>query len=138
MLTNPVFYDEEDGNRGVRDGDLSIEIILLRNDSDGIRLLESSVFDKCFHTDEMPDEETCFQMARQRVRLPRLFARDYYFNRLMDELDERQKEFHLWKESAWLKGEEILLLDSNNTVELCGYLLYYDSETGLQYLKREE
>lgn len=138
MLTNPVFYDEEDGNRGVRDGDLSIEIILLRNDSDGIRLLESSVFDKCFHTDEMPDEETCFQMARQRVRLPRLFAQDYFFNRLMDELDERQKEFYLWKESAWLKGEEILLLDSNNTVELCGYLLYYDSETGLQYLKREE
>lgn len=138
MLTNSFIRDEEDGRMSVRDSDSSIEIILLRQDSDGIRFLGSDAEEKCFCTDKMPDEESCISIARQRLRLPGLFGRDYIIDDVIHELDERQKELALWKESAWLKGEEILLLDSDNTAELCGYNLYYDKNVGLKYQKKEE
>lgn len=138
MLTNSFIRDEEDGKMSVRDSDSSIEIILLRQDSDGIRLLGSGAEGKCFYADEMPDEESCINIARQRLRLPGLFGRDYIIDDVIHELDERQKELALWKNSAWLKGEEILLLDSDNTAELCGYNLHYDKNIGLKYQKKEE
>ena len=43
-----------------------------------------------------------------------------------------------WQKNPWLQGEEILLLDSENTTTLCGHRLHYDFEMGLVEEKEEK
>lgn len=136
LLTN-ANLSEEKGEQSVRDTDTSIEVILLKREDKGICLLQSDVKKRYFRTDEMPDEEGCISIARQRLRLPGLFSRSYFIREVIHELSGRQSDFVLWKESSWMKGELILLLDSQNKTELCGYQLYYDNEVGLKYQKKE-
>ena len=47
-------------------------------------------------------------------------------------LEERtRKSLSKWLESTWLKGELFLILDENNTTELCGINVTYTEKDGL-------
>lgn len=137
LLTNQCVYDDEDGYRSVRDGDSSIEVILVKKTGNGIGFVDSkdtvSVKEGI-----LPDEKTCYSIARQRIRLPKLFSQSYLVDRVSDILERRQRPFEIWKKSSWLQGENILLLDEHNTTELCGYRIYYDYESGLRCIKEED
>ena len=73
-------------------------------------------------------------IARQRIRLPRILCTPWNIDRTIDELERMNSRlFYAWQESAWLRGELILLLDHNFSAELCGYHLIYDKNLGLTY-----
>lgn len=49
-----------------------------------------------------------------------------------------QYEMSVWQRNPWLQGELILLLDADNTAQLCGYDLHYDFELGLVVEKEDK
>ena len=137
MLENLPSYDDEDGCRNVRDSDSTIEVLLLRRDADGVRMLNTDPDKKAFQTSILPEEDECIEIARQRIRLPRIFGQSFIVKNIVNELERKQEEISIWKQSPWLRGELIFLLDSDSSANLCGYKFVYDSEIGLRFEKGE-
>lgn len=137
MLDNLPSYDDEDGYRSVRDSDSTIEVLLLRRDADGVRMLNTDPDKKAFQTSILPEEDECIEIARQRIRLPRIFGQSFIVKDIVNELERKQEEISIWKQSPWLRGELIFLLDSDSSANLCGYKFVYDSEIGLRFEKGE-
>lgn len=77
-------------------------------------------------------------IAGQRIRLPRALCVPYkQAERTLDAVERDNALFEEWRQSPWLRGELILLLDEDNTVELNGYCLAYDRESGLRCTKED-
>ena len=61
--------------------------------------------------DTVPDRYLAMAIARQRIRLPRILCTPWNIDRTIDELERMNSRlFYAWQESAWLRGELILLL----------------------------
>lgn len=128
--------DDAHAEAAVRDGEPSIDVLLMTRCPDGgISPIDSR---EVFSLDHVPDAESCKAIARRRLRLPRALCSPWQrANQTIDELERRNAAFAEWRQSAWLRGELILLLDENRSAELCGYRLTYDSETGLHCAKED-
>ncbi len=131
------FLDDNVGNdiqaeASVRDTDESIEVIVLKSISQNIYSLvsDSSV---TFDITLEPSESEAITIAKSRIKLPTYFSK-FYFNQTIQQLDVIPKS---WRSSSWLKGELLLLLDDNYTVELLGETLIYDKRLGLKMLCKE-
>jgi len=133
---------EKVAEASVRDGDSTIEIILMKAGDDKKILFLNEADNKIIHSlsaDITPDNREGRLIAKQRLHLPHVLCRSWNIGKTLEELEDmNQEKLPQWQLSAWLKGELILLLDENNTAELNGYKLVYSTETGLQYIKIKE
>ena len=126
----------------VRDGDPSMEVLVLMRDEKGnIRFLpeKDGVPGNIVTTDAPPQSEEALQIARQRLRLPGYFSREWNVWKTIDALEaERKRYFAAWQLSPLLRGELVLLLDEHKTAHLAGQKLQYDRENGLLCSKEDE
>lgn len=140
---NEVGATSDAGARAaVRDGDPSIEVLVMMQDSSGnVRFLpgEGEAAGPCVAVDQPPQPEEALQIARQRLRLPGYFSKRWSVQQTIDALEaETRKHFAAWRLSPLLRGELVLLLDERRTAHLAGQVLHYDRENGLTYQKEDE
>lgn len=121
----------------VRDGDDSIEVILMKKISDGKTGFVSAQYcGKTVDSTRVPDADTSRIIASQRIRLPHMFVGVIY--EIIEELQKRnQRECPEWQQSKLLRGELFLLLDEENCTELCGFHITYNESDGLICSKGE-
>lgn len=75
-------------------------------------------------------------MASQRVRMPFVFTVPQYFSKTIEFVEKKTMEtVSEWQQSPWLHGENILILDSQGTMNILDFTLSYDHEYGLKYEK---
>ena len=126
----------------VRDGDPSIEVLVMMQDSSGnVRFLpgEGEAAGPCVAVDQPPQPEEALRIARQRLRLPGYFSKRWSVQQTIDALEaETRKHFAAWQLSPLLRGELVLLLDEHRMTHLAGQVLHYDRENGLTYQKEDE
>lgn len=139
MLENENPDSNQNGDMSVRDIESSIEIIIMKQYNDdeiGFVYSNNHSNDKRFHRHNLSDEDG-IEIARQRLYLPQLFSSPWMLHQTIKELEDLQNKLPDWQHNPWLQGELIVLLDNNNTANLCGHRLYYDFELGLIVEKEE-
>ena len=119
---------EEQGQQAVRDGDPSIEVLVLRQSGNGLQTLVGGEY---YCADHVPNESTCREIAAQKLRLPHALCVPWIADKVIDELTVRRKALREWLQSPWLRGQLFLLLDENSAAELCGITLRYERDYGL-------
>jgi CRISPR-associated endonuclease/helicase Cas3 len=124
--------NDADSEQAVRDIDETIEVLALCKNSDTLLDLVSGEISFDI-TKELSDEEAML-VAKERLRLPAYFSKNYNIKNTLNELEAVPKN---WKNSKWLKGELLLILDENNDTELVHKKLHYSSARGLEYVKTE-
>jgi CRISPR-associated endonuclease/helicase Cas3 len=138
LSVNDEQSDDIAAQASVRDGESSIEVILMKRGKDGkIHFLQEC--GDALYSSTVPNDKEGRMIAKQRIRLPHCFCTEWMIDKTITELEKQNKSYLPdWQISPWIKGELILLLDNNNHAELNGYILTYNFELGLQYEKKEE
>lgn len=131
---------EKVAEKGVRDIGETIEVIAIKKMGTSFRYV-SAELSKEFEEIEFLDVAHQILLAKERIRLPRIFSSSYNIDRSVVELERmtiQEPELkRMVADSDWLKGELFLVLDESNRTVLCDYELTYDYELGLQYRKKE-
>lgn len=135
MLDTNVADDETYGDATVRDGQPSIEVLMMVRYSDGrVGLVPRNGYAPCFDPTREPSRKDAMRIARQRIRLPKavcprvteaITALEVQTSRTLPE----------WQQVSALRGELFLLLDEKLQTRLGNYVLQYDPEYGLRYWK---
>ena len=135
MLDFETGGGEKEGLAAVRDGDSSIEVLLMKKARNGkISLIGNDIME--FASYHLPDDEACRRIAAQRIRLPHRFC--YKIREVIEELEDRnRKELSEWQQSSWISGELILLLDETGRGEICGIKVRYQADVGLRIIEEE-
>jgi len=138
-LDTDIGKGDHHAEAAVRDGEPSVEVLLLMRDCDGrIRFLPWQYGGEEVPSDHVPDREVCRRIARQRIRLPGIFCRFGNLERTIEELENTYRSVFIeWGLSTWLGEELILLLDENLSAMLCGRKLTYSRVSGLIVEKEE-
>ena len=123
----------------VRDGDPSIEVLVMVRRADGsIHFLPWQEDGRAVASDCPPQPEEALKIARQKLRLPAIFGKAWNVQRVIDELEaDNRRLLTQWQLSPLLHGELILLLDDDLTARLADQVLGYSRESGLTYRKEE-
>lgn len=131
--------NEKSGEAAVRDGDESIEVILVQKKTDGrFHFLPWLEGGQSISHDSPPGFEMGRALARCRVRLPPVICSVRNIDKAIKELEVLSAaELREWQRSPWLAGELFLILDSDFSATLCGYKLTYDQNMGLIQRKEE-
>lgn len=141
MLDNDLQADEQHGEQKVRDGDFSIDVIALRRctdgkirllveDTDGMKTLETN--DIIVPMDRPPSREETLVFARQKLRLPSIFGKEWNVDDVIKELEKvTNEQFSEWRQTSLLKEELVLLFDEQNHAMINGKTLTYDTDNGL-------
>lgn len=119
---------EEQGQQAVRDGDPSIEVLVLRQIVEGLQLLAGGDH---YSADHVPNEDACREIAAQKLRLPHALCVPWMADKVIDALTARREALREWLQSPWLRGQLFLILDETGAAELCGVPLRYDRDYGL-------
>lgn len=132
-------HSDAQARAAVRDGDPSIEVLVMTRRSDGtVHFLPWQEGGAAVAADCPPSQEESRKIARQRLRLPGYFSKQWNIDRVIGELEEQNKQaLPAWQSAPMLKGELILLLDDAHTVHLAKTILTYDREIGLTYVKED-
>ena len=140
-LENSV-TDGDDGEKAmaaVRDGDRSVEVILIQRLGDGLFVLpwvQDHGGSRISKSDEL-DSDLAFTISGCKVPLPRaITARGT--DRVIDQLRKvNEKEIpKLWSSSEWLNGEMFLVLDENLEAEIGDWIVRYDERKGMMIVER--
>ena len=126
--------NDSDGEAAVRDGQETIEALVLVKTSD----TEYSLFSReaVFDITSEPDNAQAKLIAKQRLRLPSTFSESYNFGKTVEILANAMPQ--AWRNAKWLKGEILLLLDGNNKISLLDRTYKYSTERGFEEIKEEE
>ena len=128
MMEVDVPPDDAHARAAVRSGDPGIEVLMLVRATDGsIRRVPWRAKGECWRVEEKPDEGHCRAIATQRIRLPGFLSRS---KAVWEDLESRQGELAAWRESPWLRSEQLLLLDESLCVKLGGFAMRYTREWG--------
>ena len=124
----------------VRDGDPSIEVLVMVRQRDGtVHFLPWQESGREVNRDSVPSFEDAGQIIRQRLRLPGYFGKAWTIDRVIKELENINRELlPMWQLSPVLKGELILLFDEKLDTHLAGTYLHYDQQDGLTYCKEDD
>ncbi|WP_326696271.1 CRISPR-associated helicase Cas3' [Streptomyces sp. NBC_01754] len=106
----------------VRDGDMSIEVVLVIRTSDGYRTLAGHRLGP----GGAPQGDVLDSLAGDMMRLPQ---------RLTSAALDHLVPLPGWAGHAWLRHTRALVLDTAHTARLGDHALAYDSETGLTYTR---
>lgn len=131
-LTNTTSVNDKIAQASVRDGGPSLEVLILQKRDGKIAFLPWQDENEALNGNELPTEKICMKIAKQRLRLPRSLCCGERLEKVIEELEtEFQNHFDKWKESSWIHGELILLLDDQLLATLGGVQLQYSEEDGL-------
>lgn len=138
-LQDDDIYSESAARAAVRDGDPSIDLLLMVRRPDGrVTFLPWQEQGAEVRTDCPPLEEESRAIARQKLRLPGYFSRRWTINKVIRQLEnENRKWLSQWQQSPLLRGELVLLLDEALEASLAGMRLKYDRQDGLTYREEE-
>ncbi|WP_448759698.1 CRISPR-associated helicase Cas3' [Actinomyces oricola] len=129
--------NEEKGRALVRDGEDSLEVILLDKTPDGdLRTLPSAAEAPgvIIPTDRKPDPRTARAMAMSAIRLPPRFSHDQTIDQAITEL-EASSHIDAWQSHPDLRGQLFLVLVEKRA-QLADITLEYDPSTGLREVPR--
>ena len=131
-LTNTTSVNDKIAQASVRDGGPSLEVLVLQKRDGKIAFLPWQDENESLNGNELPTEKICMKIAKQRLRLPRSLCWGEGLEKVIEELEtEFQNHFDKWKESSWIHGELILLLNDQLLATLGGVQLQYSEEDGL-------
>lgn len=135
MLDTNAADDETYGDATVRDGQPSIEVLMLVQYSDGrIGMVPRNGDAPCFDPTREPSRKDAMRIARQRIRLPHAICPRV--SEIITELEMlTARTLPEWQQAPALRGELFLLLDEHLQARLGKHVLQYDPEYGLQYWK---
>lgn len=128
--------DTRAGRQQVRDSPESIEVLVVQRRADGslatVPWLTGGRGGKQIPTEAVPPSGLARTIAACALRLPFEFTFEKTAMKAIEELEE--DIFDAWqaKESTWLAGELVLVLDENCRRHLAGFELEYDPEDGLK------
>ncbi len=139
FLQNATRVDDKMAEASVRDGGASLEVLVLQKRNDQVAFLPWEDEHEMLDEHELPSQEKCMKIAKQRLRLPRTLCRGDRLPQVIKELEDLfEKRFMEWRKSPWINGELILLLDETFSATLGGVKLYYSKEDGLMEIVRQE
>ncbi|WP_158578403.1 J domain-containing protein [Spongiactinospora rosea] len=131
--------DADDTRRGraqVRDGMESLEVLVVQRRADGTLItmphLTQGRGGLELPADSTPEPRPARIVAACGLRLPFVFSIPKIMDRAIQELETEYIEAWQSKESHWLAGELILVLDENCQTRLAGYDLHYTPHDGLK------
>ena len=126
--------NDSQAEASVRDGDESIEVLVMKLYSDGTM----GFIDNTKLSGELTENE-CLRIAEQRLRLPSRFSSKWSIDKTIAELEKKCRPYiTAWQKNYLLKGQLVLFLDDNNEAELAGCKLKYDFQNGLMYKRSDE
>lgn len=123
--------ENSDAEAAVRDGDGTIEVILMIKKEDGkIAFLPWQHGGDELQADDIPCKTDALHISMQKIRLPGIF--NYCWRQTVDELKTITMTYMpIWQETTQLKGELFLLLDENMKASLAGKTICYTQREGL-------
>lgn len=138
MMDTPIDSDKR-AEASVRDGNTSIDVLVMRQNTEDHLTFMPWVSDTQLRCDAVPSEEEAKRIAMQKVRLPFSLCMGEKLDETITFLEnENLKYIPIWQDSPWLKGELVMILDESGEKNLCGYRLRYDGEYGLTYERIRE
>ena len=132
--------NEERGRAQVRDGEDSLEVILLDlcrvGGQEELRTLPSApeAPGAMIPTDRAPDKKIARAMALSAVRLPPRLSNPHRIDQVIDELEKCVVP--AWQDDPQLRGQLFLLLDEGRA-QLADTVLEYSPSTGLKEVQSE-
>ena len=132
--------NEEKGHAQVRDGEDSLEVILLdlrrAGGQEELRTLPSApeAPSTVIPTDRAPDKKVVRTMALSAVRLPPRLSNPRRIDQIIDELEKRVVP--AWQADPQLRGQLFLLLEDGRA-QLADTALEYSPSTGLKEVHSE-
>lgn len=140
MLKDQDDTNERYADNGVRDSEMSVEVLLMKMSEDGrVTFLNEENKRYRINTYDVPDQNTGRLITKQRIKLPHIFCIQPNINKTIEELETRNiNVLSAWQKCSWIEGEIILLLDTENRTELNGYLIEYSFEKGLICKRKED
>ncbi|MFP8887036.1 CRISPR-associated helicase Cas3' [Streptomyces mangrovi] len=135
--------DTRVGRAQVRDGEESLEVLVVRRRADGtlttVPWLGRGLGDLELPTDAVPAYKAARAVAASGLRLPYHFSYPRVLDRAIEELEELCVPAWQAKECHWLAGELILILDDGVDggcqTRLAGYELRYSQTDGLRVVR---
>ena len=138
FLADAVVRSDAAARAAVRDGDPSIDVLVMVRHADGtLHFLPWQEESRAVPTDTPPSREECRAILRQSLRLPTAFSKRWAIDAVIRELEERTVALKAWQEAPLLKGELVLELDERLTTTLQQSILHYSQATGLRYHKEK-
>ncbi len=136
-LLDTSITENSDAEAAVRDGDGTIEVILMiRKDSGNIAWFPWQDEGRELSGEYIPYKEDVLKICKQKIRLPGLF--NYKWHQTITELkNDTIKYLKVWQEAPVLKGELFLLLNEQLEKKLVGYTITYSNVNGLMIVKDE-
>ncbi len=127
LLDISISGDDTMAEASVRDGESSLEILLLKINDDGlIQLINSNI------VLERLGESEAEIIALQKIRLPSKICNKYNEEKIIKEIQEKSNPIvNKWKRFYCLEGKLILFLDEKNEAILNNYIIKYSYENGL-------
>ncbi len=135
-LLGTAISENSDAEAAVRDGDGTIEAILMIKKNNGnICWFPWQDDEKELSPEYIPSKEEILRIIKQKIRLPRQF--NYNWGQTVRELKGNTLRYlKNWQEIASLKGELFLLVGEERQQELAGYEITYSFEKGLEVEKK--
>lgn len=135
LLSRRENISEDSARAAVRDGDPSIEVVLVIEKEPEKFYLPSGELIPCCGT-SVPDSDTALKIEGGRLRLPHRLSNRFVNESVTLELrNHTMEKLPGWMKSPWLHDELFLILDGNYTKRLLNrYLLTYQREEGLKVI----
>jgi len=128
--------DTRAGRAQVRDSPETIEVLVVQRCGNGLLRtlpwLDRGRGGLELPTEAVPPPRAARAAAASALRLPALFAKPWMFDRVLHELEREYHEAWQTKQSSWLQGELLLVLDEEFRSHLAGFELSYNPDDGLE------
>jgi CRISPR-associated endonuclease/helicase Cas3 len=125
--------DSPQSQAQVRDGEDTIEVIVVQRTVDGVRILPWVDHDggRLIETETAtaPDQHVARAAAACTLRLPSSLSRGAGGDQVIDALE--RTFYPAWQQSSWLAGQLVLELDESLSAAVAGHHLRYDRRQGL-------
>ncbi|MCL5981576.1 MAG: CRISPR-associated helicase Cas3' [Firmicutes bacterium] len=131
---------DKGGEAAVRDGDESIEVLLIQKKRDcRLHFLPWIENGRELAQNEIPAGELARALACCSVRLPPILCASWTIENTIKTLEDLNREqLSEWQKSPWLTGELFLILDENFSASLGEYRLVYDQHFGLLHEREDK
>jgi CRISPR-associated endonuclease/helicase Cas3 len=125
--------DSPQSQAQVRDGEDTIEVIVVQRTVDGVRILPwvKDHGGRLIETETAaaPDQHVARAAAACTLRLPSSLSRGAGGDQVVDALE--RTFYPAWQQSSWLAGQLVLELDESLSAAVAGHHLRYDRRQGL-------
>lgn len=132
LQANAGEAETNDGvTKQVRQADGGFEVIVIRQDEDGLSLLPSFKDNRIIPTGTRPDRDTVRLLARSIARVPS-WVTQYPRDTEQVLRDLASRYYPAWQKDHVIAGQLILILDTEGTGTMGPFTVRYDTEIGLE------